>query len=159
MTDPTPPDTFIDARYDSVVRIIKTITEQSMGIRANVSPDDNIYKGEAKTLAFTCYVQGSTAAEIRAGTAARQDITGWSLEWDLSMYEDEDPLLRKIDDDSGIIITDALQGECEVYLLAAETLDMVPGTYWHTLWRDDAGSESVLSNGTFALLDPVEQLV
>lgn len=129
-----------------------------MAYRSNVTEDNGLFKGEDKELDFVIYEEATTESEINNDpTQNRQTIAGWALEWTLAQKAHQTPLISKRSVDLEINITNPSQGECSVTLLAAETLNIAPGTYQHTLWREDSGSKTVLSFGSFAVRDPVEE--
>lgn len=128
-----------------------------MAYKSNINETDGMFKGEDKELEFAVYIEGTTQAQINADpTANRQDISGWTLEWTLAQKSTDVPLLDKTTV-AGIAITNSAQGELTVGIGSTETLDLPHGEYYHTLWRDNLGSRTVLSFGSFALRDPVEE--
>jgi hypothetical protein len=101
-----------------------------------------LFTGEDKTLAFTVYEDDGVSL---------QDITGYTLAWQLRVARDSvaDALTK---DGAAITITNGPQGECEVEVARADTLALEPGTYWHELIRTDSGAETVLTYGDAVLM-------
>lgn len=128
-----------------------------MALQQDIKASDEVWRGEDKTLEFTVYVPGTTLRQVQDGTATAQDITGWTLEWVLAHGGGLAPTLRKRTGGEGITIVDGPAGRCDVTLAEADTEAIPPGTYFHTLWRDDPGQRSVLSYGDFVLKDPVPE--
>lgn len=112
-----------------------------MSVEAPISTTYNLFIGEDRTLRFTV---------VDANDAA-VDISGYALEWVMR----EKPASATADitkaTGSGITITDGPNGLCEVAITDADTLALLPGTYFHTLRRTDDDSETVLSFGDVIL--------
>lgn len=114
---------------------------------------------EDKTLTFTVYVPGTALATILAddGTnpAIRQDITGWSLGWELrlSRYA-ATALLSKATSGNGITISTqsgTTKGQFVVAVASADTANMKAGDYYHGAARTNAGSWDVIAEGAARL--------
>ncbi|HYM24440.1 MAG TPA: hypothetical protein VEU08_14590 [Vicinamibacterales bacterium] len=94
------------------------------------------YRGEAVTLAFTM--------------TPVTDITGWTITFTLKRNQtDPTPILT-----IAAVITNGPNGTFTVSLTKAQT-NMQAGTYQYDIQRTDAGSEAVLSIGTFTITQEV----
>ena len=125
-----------------------------MAIEAAITGADEFYVGEHKPLTFTVYGPDATDAQIAAGTATPQDISGWALSWRLKRSVD-DPDTRTIatkTTGAGIVLTTPASGLCTVTVTAADTLRLPAGQYVHELKRTDSGFEAVLAHGPVTLL-------
>lgn len=128
--------------------------------------DDNIDKidgwmtGEDKSLVYTIYVAGTTRAQIDAGTATPQDISGWTLSFKLkARLEDPDAsaLISKITG-AGITLTTPASGVATVALTDTDTDTLGEGkTYYHELKRTGDGVEAILSQGQVNLRQSVHR--
>lgn len=119
----------------------------------------SFYEGNIQTLALT--IINSDAAD------AALDLTNLTLKFALSKASDLDPLtysvLPKLEktEGSGITVTNAIGGLCEVELLSADTepdnLNGIrPGNYYWELEATDLSLErTVLATGTFTILKNV----
>lgn len=77
------------------------------------------------------------------------DITDWTLELRLLSAEGGTTLVtRSIG--SGITLTAPTTGKAAMTFTSAQT-SRTPGTYFYTIWRTDAGSETELNKGTFSI--------
>lgn len=108
-----------------------------MSIEAPIAKSDNWFIGEDKIFEFTVV---DSDGDI-------QDISGWSLEWVLRQRPDRDAAVLTKTDEDGIELTSPASGICQVTITDANTLALSPGSYYHTLRRDDDDSETVLSFG------------
>lgn len=125
------------------------------------------FTGEDKTVTFTVYLRPSGltdaefAAQIEAGTATVQNITGWNLSWMVkkkATEADSRALIVKTTS-SGIALTTPGSGVCTV-TLTDDDINGVIGSeqeYIHELKRTDSGSETVLCQGAFTLSQAVHQ--
>jgi hypothetical protein len=116
-----------------------------------ITIDAGWFVGEDKTFTFTIYVPGTTQAQIDAGTAVAQNMTGWTLVWNvrLTRYAGGNPLLSKVPQllpQSG-----ATLGQCTVAVARSDTVAMKAGTYSHALARTNAGNYDVVSQGDAVL--------
>jgi hypothetical protein len=125
------------------------------------------FTGEDKTITFTVYLRPSGltdaefAAQIAAGTASIQNITGWGLSWMVkkkAAESDARALIVKTVG-NGITLTSPTTGVCDVALTDDDINGVIDGRekYVHELKRTDSGSETVLCQGTFILSQAVHQ--
>lgn len=113
-----------------------------MSIEQEIKETDNWFKGEDKQFIFTVY---------QSDDVTLQDLSGWTLQWDLRQVpESSVSILSK----TPAIDADPATGICTVTIAAADTVSLAPGTYFHTLWRINSGSRSVLSHGNALLQQP-----
>lgn len=108
-----------------------------MSVEASIAKLDNWFIGEDKVFEFT----------VVDSDGAAQNITGWSLEWVLRQRPDRDAAVLTKTDGNGIALTTPASGICQVTITDADTLALSPGSYYHTLRRDDDNTEAVLSFG------------
>lgn len=100
--------------------------------------DVSWFVGEDKTIRITVR---------QADGVTVQDITGWTLEWAVRRFlGSTDALLAKTTD-SGITITDAENGVCEVALSRTDTDTLGRGGFHHALRRTSPGASTVLTYG------------
>lgn len=120
-----------------------------MSEEANISSD--WFVGEDKIFAFTIY-QKSAAGVL---TTTPQDISGWSLRWDLRRsHQEGDPVVLSKSTAAGITISDGPNGQGQIAIADTDTDSLSPRLYYHALKRTDADSETVLLQG-FATLRKV----
>jgi hypothetical protein len=125
--------------------------------------DDNIDKadgwmtGEDKNLVFTIYTTGTTRAQIDAGGATPQNVTGWTLSYLLKRSigdADSDALISKTTS-SGIALTTPASGIITVTIDDTDTDTLLDteadAIFWQELKRTNAGLEAVLSQGQVRL--------
>lgn len=101
-----------------------------MSIESNITTDKQFHRGEAKSLVFTI-----------SGTA---DASAWTIEWRI-YKRDMKTLIVTVTD------LDIDANEATVNVAAADTKRLDRDSYWHELWRTDAGSESKLAHGALDL--------
>ena len=118
-----------------------------MAITDNIGLTDNWFIGEDKDLVFTIYQAGSTQAQIDAGTALKQDITGWTLEWALKGEDRDTAALLTKTTTTGIALTTPSQGVATVSIADTDTTSLNPGRYRYALKRTNDGLEAVLAEG------------
>jgi hypothetical protein len=106
-----------------------------MSRRWDISRADEWFAGEDKALELT----------VLGGV----NITGWALEHQVrrSAFERGAPLLRHTTADGSIQIIDGPGGVARIMVLGAQTADLAEGTYFHVVWRTDAGNNAVLAFG------------
>lgn len=122
-----------------------------MSIETPITAASNFFIGEDKTLSFTVYDPDATADQIAALTATPQDVTGWTLAFNLRRDpESVDLTLQKTTDDD-VVIIDAVGGQVDVYMHAADTSSLSPGVYFYTLRREDTDHHNDLAFGDFVL--------
>lgn len=107
--------------------------------------------GEDKTLAFTVYDPTATEAEITAGTATPQDITGWRLEFVVRRDPESVSITFTKTTDDDVVIIDGGLGQADVYIHASDTADLTPGVYFYTLRRADTDHHNDLAHGEFVM--------
>jgi len=102
-----------------------------------ITYDDAWFAGEDKTFTFT----------IKKADESAQDITGWTLEWELrlSRYAATSLLSKTVG--SGITITNGPAGILTVALAQADTVSLKAGSYYHGLARTNGGSWDVNLEG------------
>lgn len=139
-----------------------------MSYQRNITADDKVYFDTDRLLRYTVYDGDPTVAEIEAGTAVPKDVTGYDLAWVLRKKVDSaDPPLIEKTLSSGISITGVYNSDpalntqrITIQLDDTDTYDptasppktIKAGTYVYALKRIDAGSETILAEGTFTLL-------
>lgn len=115
----------------------------------DIDASDDNFIGEDKILPITIY---------QANKRTLQDITGWSLSWQLKAdVTDVAALLTKTTGGNGIVLTAPTSGVCTVTIADNDTDALAPGSYVHELKRTDPGSETVLCHGQFVLRRGVHQ--
>jgi len=104
--------------------------------------------GEDKTFAFTIYQK--TAASVLTSTP--QDITGWTLRWDMRRSDSEaDPVVLSKVTPAQIVINPGTGGTGYIVIEDIDT-DLLSGrVYRHAMKRADLGSETVLFFGNALL--------
>lgn len=78
------------------------------------------------------------------------DITGWSLVWELRKSPTEDTFMIHKTETDGLQVDNPTK-TVTLTVNAADTDDLEPGEYSHGLKRDTAGSETILSQGEAVL--------
>lgn len=102
-----------------------------MGREAPIDRQRGWFVGEDKPLKWN----------IKNGDAA-VDVTGYTTQFKMADQQGGTTVLTK----NGTV-TNAAAGEITVNSVAADTIGIVPGTYWYALSRVDAGSNTVLAYG------------
>jgi hypothetical protein len=118
-----------------------------------ITQDAAWFVGEDKVLTFTVYVEGTTQAQIDAGTATKQDLTGWTIEWGLrkSRYAPT-TVLDKVSPAVAILTqAGATLGQFTVTLARADTQDLKAGTYYHAAARTNTGAYDIIAEGPAVL--------
>jgi hypothetical protein len=106
------------------------------------------YVGEDKVFPFTIYQK--TAAGVL--TTTPQDITGWTLRWDLRRSDTAaDPVVLTKATPTGVTIDPGTGGTGFVTVLDTDSDTLAPNAYRHALKRDDANFETILSYGNAIL--------
>jgi len=106
------------------------------------------FVGEDKVFAFTIY-QKTPAGVL---TTTPQDISGWTLRWDMRRSDNEaDPAVLTKATGSGIAITSGPNGQGTITIDDTDTDTLAPRLYRHALKRADPGSETVLLYGNAVL--------
>ena len=113
-----------------------------MSIEAIIAETDNWFIGEDKVLEFTVF---------QADGVTPQNIAGWSLEWVLRKNKSALTEILNKSTGAATITIGGGTGKCQVLITDDDTAALVPGTYYHTLRRNDAGSDTVLSFGEAVL--------
>ncbi len=116
-----------------------------MPFENNVTISDEWFTNDDKTFTITIFQSDGTTV---------QNITGWALEYVLTLKGEFDALLTKATGGSGIVITDASNGVCQVTIDAVDTLPLEGGNvplYDYELTRTDSGSKGLLTFGTAIL--------
>lgn len=123
-----------------------------MSKSAPIDIEDRWYAGEAKNLHF----------DIVDADDAPLDVSTYALQWTLEAVTPGGgavvDVLAKATGGAGITVTDgaATGDRVVVAVAAADTVALQPGVYRHALWRTDAGSEQLLSEGPAVLQDAAE---
>jgi hypothetical protein len=107
-----------------------------------ITEADGWFTGEDKALQFTVYEEDGVTP---------QDITGYSLVWQLRVARDSPAAVLSKTDGSGIAIVNGPAGRCDVDVDRTDTDDLEPGSYYHQLARDDTGAHTVLTYGEAVL--------
>ncbi len=107
--------------------------------------------GEDKTLAFTVYDPTATEAEIKAGTATPQDITGWTMEFVVRRDPQSVTVTFTKTTDDDVVIIDGTLGQADVYVRAADTANLTESTSYYTLRRVDVDHHNDLAHGEFVM--------
>jgi hypothetical protein len=118
--------------------------------------DQAWFVGEDKLLTVTCYIEGTTQAEVDAGTATPQDLTGWTIAWALrkSRYATTIMLSKAM---GAIVIlaqTGSTLGQFTVAIARADTTtptEFKAGTYFHGAARINTGAYDVIAEGPAVL--------
>lgn len=97
-----------------------------MALEANVPASAGWYTGEDKTLPFV----------IQDDDGNRIDISDFALTYRLKPNPNDDAVVSKTLD-SGITITNGSDGEGEIDIDAADTVDLDGGEYSHAMIRSD----------------------
>jgi len=119
-------------------------------IDGSTDPDFRIYVGEDKTLRFTARDEPGGSA----GGGSLQTINTYTLTFQVAeLATDSTALITKTTTASTITFPDANTADVAIY--DTDTEYLVPGTYWYTLKRTDAGSETVGASGRLELLSAV----
>ena len=121
-----------------------------MAREQHLGASENWFIGEDKTIPFQIY--SSDEATII-------DITGWALAWYMRREIDADTkVLTCTTGGSTITITGTYNSDPDVNTQRAniiiadtDTDNLQPGQYYYSLWRTDAGNETVLAFGTVTL--------
>jgi hypothetical protein len=115
---------------------------------------DGWFIGEDKVLRFTVYASSATKAQIADGSGAKENITGWAIEFVLRAdLLATNPVFTKTVA-SGITITDGPGGVLTVAILDTNTNTLAGGEYYYVLRRTDADLETVLASGKAVLRVP-----
>lgn len=112
-----------------------------MSVDAPIADTENWFIGEDRSLDFT----------VLDGDDVAVNITNYALEWVLRETPGSGTAAITKTTSDGITITDGPAGECRVAIADADTIDLSPGRYFHTLRRTDDGLETVLSFGQAVL--------
>lgn len=142
-----------------------------MAYERDITADDQVFYDTDRLLRYTIYRGDPTAADIAAGDAIPQDVSGWSLAWVLrkKAKSPDPPLISKSNVDSppsiaivGTYDADPVVNTQRVEVTIEDTdtydpdaspvLEIKPGTYVYALKRIDDGSETILAYGSFTLL-------
>jgi hypothetical protein len=135
-----------------------------MALEQNVlAPTYKVFLGEDKVIKFQIFVDGTTQAQVDAGTATPLDVTGYGLTWIVRKTDKADTAsITKATGGLGITITgtwNASQGTSTqrivITLVDTDTSDTAiwkPNIYRHSLKRTDDGSETILAFGDFEFL-------
>lgn len=127
----------------------------------NIEKEDGWFTNEDKSLVFTVYQTGTTHAQIDAGVASPQNVTGWSLSYMLKdSPADADSAARITKTTaSGIALTTPASGIVTVSISDTDTESLVADAlYYQELKRTDSGFETVLSQGTVRLRQSLHRL-
>ncbi len=99
-------------------------------------------------------------------TLAPVNLTGYQLEWTLYTSAVEGRTVLIASKTAAITMTnvDGTNDGAVIPLAHDDTMSalgvqaVAPGTWWHELWRKNAGSERLLAYGTFVLLASARRL-
>jgi hypothetical protein len=109
-----------------------------------VKLSDNWFVGEDQTFRFVVRQGPNDSDPV-------QNITGWTLRWELRADPGSADAILVKTSGAGIVITDAVNGVCEVTINRTDTQALSPDTYFYTLARTTAGAFSVLAHGSATL--------
>jgi len=116
--------------------------------KQNISED--FYRGNYKVLAVTVWEDDDKTQP--------KDLTGAELTYVWVTRDDEITLVKSSVYPTQITITDGLNGVCEIYILAADTVSFEPNVYYHHLnVVDGAGKEETVFTGKITLLKSYAQ--
>lgn len=116
--------------------------------KQNITED--FYIGNYKVLAVTIYEDDALAQLF--------NLTGAEITYVWVTNDDEFILVKSSQSAAEITITDAANGECEVYILAADTALFDPSVYYHHMnVVDSAGKEQTVFTGKVSLLKSYAQ--
>jgi hypothetical protein len=101
-----------------------------------------IYKGEAVIQPFTHVLEGTTTPV---------NITGWTITFTLKRKSTDTAALLTV---TGAVVSGSA-GTYTISLTHAQTAALYAGTYTYDIQRTDAGSEAVISIGTFTVSQEV----
>lgn len=113
-----------------------------MSVESNITAEDNWFRAENKILEFTVK---------KADGVTGEDITGWSLRYELCTETEVEVFFKDNSSGGGITITDAPNGVLQVDVDAGDTSAESPGKFKHELRRTDVGDEAQLVHGTVLL--------
>ena len=107
-----------------------------MAARSDITESDHFFLGEDRDLRILVVDE----------TGAPLDCSSFTLVWNLSRNEDDDPVVVV---DSGITFEngDGTGDLVVVPVEAADTADLLPGWYKHSLWRTGTGNTWVITFG------------
>lgn len=101
------------------------------------------FVGEDKQYQDTIYqADGSTA----------ENITGWSVTFDMHAYDDPDNVYFTKTVGAGIVLTTPASGVLTITVDRADTVDLPPGQYAYTIYRTNSGANVVVTYGMFTLV-------
>lgn len=103
-----------------------------MAVEAKVNADDGWFTGEDKTLRFPV-----------SGTIDNMDL--WEVQF--SLYQSRSATSALFTKETGSGVTISGQDIIDVAIGSADTINLVPGTYYYVLRRVDSGANSVLAYG------------
>ena len=98
--------------------------------------------------------------DVVDSAGAVKNMTGWSLTWSLTRKRGEGPtIISKTTGASQITIGNGsgTGDRATVTVARADTVDLAPGRYYHSLWRTDGANDTVLSYGDCVLSAPAVQ--
>jgi hypothetical protein len=109
-----------------------------MSTERDVTAGDGWFVGEDKSFVFL----------VHDAVGAVANVTSWTITWRLSNEKYGAPILTKT-----AIITDGPNGVATVLVNSADTIAMIPGTYYYDARRIDTGARAELAYGSAVLLD------
>lgn len=120
----------------------------SGGTRFDIDADQHITPGEVRTIRFS----------VSDGDGdAIADFSGWAFEWFLTASSWIANGVTALRDVALVVKADAdiesgTAPVVDVPLVELDLTGLAGGTYWHELWRVDAGNVRRLSYGDFAII-------
>lgn len=113
-----------------------------MTVQANITNDHEWYVSEDKAITITVY---------QADGVTLQNLTGYTLQWTLrtSRYTIGAAIITK--SGGAISVATPANGQAVIDIDSADTSSLKAGTYYHALWRMNAGSKDLLAEG-YAIL-------
>ncbi len=123
-----------------------------MAEKVNIDSTDGWFIGEDQVFNFHILTPPSAVTGIRTPV----DIAGWTFEWKVRINRgDSDPAPLTKASGSGIAIVGTYNADrdlntqrVQVTVSSADTDPLAPRKYWHSLKRTNAGSETILADGT-----------
>lgn len=115
-----------------------------MAFEQHIDLNDYWFCGEDKTLTLTIYQPGTTLAQIAAGTAVVQNLTGWTIDW--VMREEDTSTGAAVLTKTATISTPA-NGIAIVAIADTDTDALTPRKYRQAWKRTNEGNEGILAIG------------
>ena len=95
--------------------------------------------------------QPFTDTIVKADGVTPQDITNWALTFTIHAYGDPNIVYVTKTIGSGLTVPVPANGQVNIAMQNADTVNMYPGLYQWRIERTDTGNDRVLSTGLFTL--------